>query len=202
MHLQVCLCTRTTHASASTHMHHTCTHTHASVHTHTHAHAHIHTHTCLHTHVYIYICTTCISHAHTHTPQDGICRYQPVKYQKLWVNANPVLCCLQLCFSLHGSSLGDDGIQLLGKSLLSHPNIVSLDVGDCQLGDVAVDVLYDLLLPEHSRPGEPLAQQCQKGQNELLCFVVCHWFNFGIIYLVSRKEYGAAALNEINLIFK
>ena len=184
---------------------HTCithapTHMQACTHTHTHMHTYTHTHVC--TRMYIYIYARHASHMHTHTPQDGICRYQPVKYQKLWVNANPVLCCLQLCFSLHGSSLGDDGIQLLGKSLLSHPNVVSLDVGDCQLRDVAVDVLYDLLLPEHSRPGEPLAQQCQKGQNELLCFVVCHWFNFGIIYLVSRKEYGAAALNEINLIFK
>ncbi|KAK7105028.1 leucine-rich repeat-containing protein 73-like [Littorina saxatilis] len=53
---------------------------------------------------------------------------------------------------LHGSSLGDDGIQLLGKSLVSHPGIISLDIGDCQLGDVAVDVLYDLLLPENNRP--------------------------------------------------
>ncbi|KAL8611148.1 hypothetical protein ACOMHN_064438 [Nucella lapillus] len=53
---------------------------------------------------------------------------------------------------LHGSFLGDDGIQLLGKSLVSHPNIVSLDVGDCHLGDVAVDVLYDLILPENNRP--------------------------------------------------
>ena len=56
--------------------------------------------------------------------------------------------------SLHGSCLGDDGIQLLGKSLVTHPGIVSLDIGDCQLGDVAVDVLYDLLLPETNRPGE------------------------------------------------
>lgn len=53
---------------------------------------------------------------------------------------------------LHGNSLGDDGFKLLGKSLLSHPHIVSLDVGDCQLGDNAMDILYDLLLPEHNRP--------------------------------------------------
>ena len=44
-------------------------------------------------------------------------------------------------------------MQILGRAINSHPGIVSLDVGDCKLGDMAVDVLYSLLLPMNNRPG-------------------------------------------------
>jgi len=47
---------------------------------------------------------------------------------------------------IHGSELGDAGMQILGRAINNHPGIVSLDVGDCKLGDMAVDVLYSLLL--------------------------------------------------------
>lgn len=100
--------------------------------------------------------------------------------------------CLSLCFSLHGSNLGDDGIQLLGKSLLSHPNIVSLDIGDCQLGDVAVDVLYDLLLPEHNRPGELFFCNVASSNHSywMVCYVpVLHWTSTdpGCLFPKQRK---------------
>ena len=58
-----------------------------------------------------------------------------------------------IVLSIHGSELGDAGMQILGRAINNHPGIVSLDVGDCKLGDMAVDVLYSLLLPLNNRPG-------------------------------------------------
>ncbi|KAK3793215.1 hypothetical protein RRG08_012891 [Elysia crispata] len=54
---------------------------------------------------------------------------------------------------IHGSELGDVGMQILGRALSEHPGIVSLDVGDCQLGDVSIDMMYALMLPTTNRPG-------------------------------------------------
>lgn len=63
-----------------------------------------------------------------------------------------VLC----CFSIHGSDLGDMGMKILGLALSKHPGIVSLDVGDCKLSDMSIDVLYSLLLPLGNKSGNEL----------------------------------------------
>ncbi|BFZ07549.1 hypothetical protein BsWGS_10588 [Bradybaena similaris] len=54
---------------------------------------------------------------------------------------------------IHGSDLGDMGMKVLGLALSKHPGIVSLDVGDCKLGDMSIDVLYSLLLPLGNKSG-------------------------------------------------
>ncbi|XP_059143726.1 leucine-rich repeat-containing protein 73-like [Physella acuta] len=54
---------------------------------------------------------------------------------------------------IHGSDIGDAGMHILHHSLCNHPGIVSLDVGDCKLGDMSIDVLYSLMLPANNKPG-------------------------------------------------
>ena len=46
---------------------------------------------------------------------------------------------------LHGNNLGDFGISKLSASLEKHPRVQTLDVGDCQLGDEAINSLCTLL---------------------------------------------------------
>ncbi|XP_033640112.1 leucine-rich repeat-containing protein 73-like [Asterias rubens] len=54
---------------------------------------------------------------------------------------------------LHGSPLGDNGLALLMDSLALHPGITSLDLGDCRLGDVAIQMLCRLLPEKGAKPG-------------------------------------------------
>ena len=56
-------------------------------------------------------------------------------------------------FSVHGNDIGDQGMAMLGKSVASHPHIVSLDVGDCGLTDGSIPVLADLLPPNGAKRG-------------------------------------------------
>lgn len=50
-------------------------------------------------------------------------------------------------FSLHGTNLGDHGIEMLLPALRSHPNLQSLDLGDCQIGDQGIQHICSLLVP-------------------------------------------------------
>ncbi|XP_074648280.1 uncharacterized protein LOC141903837 [Tubulanus polymorphus] len=52
-----------------------------------------------------------------------------------------------------GSDIGDENCGLLIKALAEHPNIVSLDLAECQLGDIAVKYLCDLLPPDKEKLG-------------------------------------------------
>ena len=56
-------------------------------------------------------------------------------------------------FSLHGSPLGNHGAALLSKMLASHPNIVSLDLGDCMITDKAIPYITDLFPPNGAKRG-------------------------------------------------
>ncbi|XP_069464915.1 leucine-rich repeat-containing protein 73 isoform X3 [Ambystoma mexicanum] len=55
--------------------------------------------------------------------------------------------------SLHGSPLTDAGLALLNPALSVHPSLVSLDLGDCMLGDEGVILICGLLPPDGAKSG-------------------------------------------------
>lgn len=54
---------------------------------------------------------------------------------------------------LHGSPLQDSGLLVLNQSLSFHPGLVSLDLGDCSLGDQALGLICGLLPPDGAKSG-------------------------------------------------
>ena len=58
-----------------------------------------------------------------------------------------------ICFSLHGTSLGDEGLECLMPALQTHPKLQSLDVGDCQLGDDGIRQICTLLPSSEEKKG-------------------------------------------------
>lgn len=54
---------------------------------------------------------------------------------------------------LHGNPLTDTGLSLLNPALAAHPSLVSLDLGDCLLGDEGISVICGLLPPDGAKPG-------------------------------------------------
>ncbi|XP_077993469.1 leucine-rich repeat-containing protein 73-like [Glandiceps talaboti] len=59
---------------------------------------------------------------------------------------------LQALF-LHGNHFGDDGLEILSKGLSMHPSLVSLDVGDCCLGDKGIRMISNLLPDDGAKSG-------------------------------------------------
>ncbi|KAG7263397.1 hypothetical protein CRUP_017118 [Coryphaenoides rupestris] len=59
---------------------------------------------------------------------------------------------LQTLF-LHGSPLLDSGLVTLNPALCSHPSLVSLDLGDCLLGDQALGLIWLRELTLSANPG-------------------------------------------------
>lgn len=61
---------------------------------------------------------------------------------------------LFLCpYSLHGTPLLDAGLVTLNAALSTHPSLVSLDLGDCMLGDEAVRLICGMLPPDGAKSG-------------------------------------------------
>lgn len=61
---------------------------------------------------------------------------------------------MQFCYySLHGTSLGDEGLECLMPALQAHPKLQSLDLGDCQLGDDGIRQICTLLPSSDGRGG-------------------------------------------------
>ena len=56
-----------------------------------------------------------------------------------------ILSACYLHFRLHGNPIGDECMSLLAPSLENHPKLQSLDIGDCQLGDEAMQSICSLL---------------------------------------------------------
>ncbi|XP_063774856.1 leucine-rich repeat-containing protein 73 isoform X1 [Pseudophryne corroboree] len=54
---------------------------------------------------------------------------------------------------LHGNPLTDTGLSLLTPALAVHPSLVSLDLGDCLLGDEGIRLICGLLPPDGAKPG-------------------------------------------------
>nr|XP_054413533.1 leucine-rich repeat-containing protein 73 isoform X1 [Pongo abelii] len=54
---------------------------------------------------------------------------------------------------LHGSPLTDAGLALLNPALALHPALVALDLGDCMLGDEAINLICGLLPPDGAKSG-------------------------------------------------
>ncbi|XP_048061508.1 leucine-rich repeat-containing protein 73 isoform X1 [Megalobrama amblycephala] len=54
---------------------------------------------------------------------------------------------------LHGSPLLDAGLVTLNGALSTHPSLVSLDLGDCMLGDEAVRLICGMLPPDGAKSG-------------------------------------------------
>nr|XP_055026311.1 leucine-rich repeat-containing protein 73 isoform X1 [Misgurnus anguillicaudatus] len=54
---------------------------------------------------------------------------------------------------LHGSPLLDTGLVTLNGALSTHPSLVSLDLGDCMLGDEAVRLICGMLPPDGAKSG-------------------------------------------------
>ncbi|KAM9847619.1 leucine-rich repeat-containing protein 73 isoform 2-T2 [Aulostomus maculatus] len=54
---------------------------------------------------------------------------------------------------LHGSPLLDAGLVTLNAALSTHPALVSLDLGDCMLGDQALGLVCGLLPPDGAKSG-------------------------------------------------
>ena len=59
-------------------------------------------------------------------------------------------------FSLHGSPIGDECIGHLCSVLASHPSIVSLDLGDCIMGDKGLTYVTQLLPRNGAKLGKTL----------------------------------------------
>lgn len=55
--------------------------------------------------------------------------------------------------SLHGSPLLDAGLVTLNAALSAHPALVSLDLGDCMLGDEALRLVCGMLPPDGAKSG-------------------------------------------------
>ncbi|XP_005223612.1 leucine-rich repeat-containing protein 73 isoform X1 [Bos indicus x Bos taurus] len=58
---------------------------------------------------------------------------------------------------LHGSPLTDAGLALLNPALALHPALVALDLGDCMLGDEAINLICGLLPPDGAK-SDPLKE--------------------------------------------
>lgn len=56
--------------------------------------------------------------------------------------------------SLHGSPLLDAGLVTLNTALSTHPSLVSLDLGDCMLGDEAIQLICGMLPPDGAKSGK------------------------------------------------
>ncbi|XP_041105926.1 leucine-rich repeat-containing protein 73-like isoform X2 [Polyodon spathula] len=54
---------------------------------------------------------------------------------------------------LHGSPLTDEGLACLNPSLSTHPSLVSLDLGDCMLGDEGLQLICGMLPPDGAKSG-------------------------------------------------
>ncbi|XP_058652478.1 leucine-rich repeat-containing protein 73 isoform X1 [Onychostoma macrolepis] len=54
---------------------------------------------------------------------------------------------------LHGSPLLDAGLVTLNGALSTHPSLVSLDLGDCMLGDEAIRLICGMLPPDGAKSG-------------------------------------------------
>ncbi|KAK7148126.1 hypothetical protein R3I93_012446 [Phoxinus phoxinus] len=54
---------------------------------------------------------------------------------------------------LHGSPLLDAGLVTLNGALSTHPSLVSLDLGDCMLGDEAIRIICGMLPPDGAKSG-------------------------------------------------
>lgn len=64
-----------------------------------------------------------------------------------------------ICHSLHGSPLLDAGLVTLNTALSTHPLLVSLDLGDCMLGDEALRLICGMLPPDGAKSGRAM-QHC------------------------------------------
>ncbi|XP_062319777.1 leucine-rich repeat-containing protein 73 isoform X1 [Osmerus eperlanus] len=54
---------------------------------------------------------------------------------------------------LHGSPLLDAGLVTLNTAVSTHPSLVSLDLGDCLLGDEALRLICGMLPPDGAKSG-------------------------------------------------
>ncbi|XP_067841331.1 leucine-rich repeat-containing protein 73 [Heptranchias perlo] len=54
---------------------------------------------------------------------------------------------------LHGSPLTDPGLAVLNPALSLHPSLISLDLGDCMLGDEGMNLICGLLPPDGAKSG-------------------------------------------------
>ncbi|KAK7878347.1 hypothetical protein WMY93_031064 [Mugilogobius chulae] len=54
---------------------------------------------------------------------------------------------------LHGNALSEPEVLVLTRSLLLHPALLSLDLGDCSLSDRGLDQVCGLLPPNGAKPG-------------------------------------------------
>ncbi|GCB61629.1 hypothetical protein scyTo_0007083 [Scyliorhinus torazame] len=54
---------------------------------------------------------------------------------------------------LHGTPLTDSGLAVLNPALSLHPSLISLDLGDCILGDGGMNLICGLLPPDGAKSG-------------------------------------------------
>ncbi|XP_067884267.1 leucine-rich repeat-containing protein 73 [Heterodontus francisci] len=54
---------------------------------------------------------------------------------------------------LHGTPLTDSGLAVLNPILSLHPSLISLDLGDCILGDEGMNLICGLLPPDGAKSG-------------------------------------------------
>ncbi|XP_038654868.1 leucine-rich repeat-containing protein 73 isoform X1 [Scyliorhinus canicula] len=54
---------------------------------------------------------------------------------------------------LHGTPLTDSGLAVLNPALSLHPSLISLDLGDCILGDEGMNLICGLLPPDGAKSG-------------------------------------------------
>ena len=90
-------------------------------------------------------------------------------------------------FSIHGNQIGEAGVKILHPSLLKHPLIISLDIGDCGIGDEGLELICQLLAKRHGHPGKPC--NCVEMQYNKIKF---------LLQLVMRQS-ACLVLNPITV---
>ncbi|XP_072406792.1 leucine-rich repeat-containing protein 73 isoform X2 [Chiloscyllium punctatum] len=58
---------------------------------------------------------------------------------------------------LHGTPLTDSGLAILNPVLSLHPSLISLDLGDCILGDEGMNLICGMLPPDGAKSGDHIA---------------------------------------------
>jgi hypothetical protein len=74
-------------------------------------------------------------------------------------NVNNIFAIMLYYTSIHGNPLKDSGIQRICKEMAQHPNIVSLDVSDCELTDQSMEVICNLLPKTGTKSGVKIRNQ-------------------------------------------
>ncbi|KAL5009394.1 hypothetical protein ScPMuIL_014975 [Solemya velum] len=82
---------------------------------------------------------------------------------------------------VHGNPLKDEGLKTIGRAVVKHPQICSVDFGDCMLGDDSIDTISELLASHGTKPG--LTELCLSANPGI---TVKGWAKLSMVIAKSR----------------